>query len=234
MRIDALIGEIEAIQSKAENLDILDPEWKATMRTEVRLAAELRAHILNSPIIATDNPALKKLLPDIQVAHSRDPYTSGLELLFGIVRPEEYIANLAEIIVVLPAGTCLPVHLLTFIEEARQCYALGQFTAVQSLCRTILETTVNQIGVLNGEWTNKQLPTRAFSRAYPFRDRVNLVAGGASNDIYELYKDLCGVVHGGTISSKAGAPYALRRTVSYVEHLFALHKTGNRSGSGTP
>jgi hypothetical protein len=94
MKLDALIGEIVAIQSKVENLDILDPEWKATMRTEVRLAAELRALILSSPILATDNPALKKLLPDIQVAHGRDPYTSGLELLFGVVRQEEYIATL--------------------------------------------------------------------------------------------------------------------------------------------
>ena len=224
MNIDELGSAIAAARLKAAGLDIGTPEWFEVTLTEVSLAARARHLLVNDPVVTTNDSVVKKILSTIDPAECDDPHRRGLELLSELVRPEEYFASLAEIMLILPDGTKISEHLRSFFGEARQCYALGQFAAVQCLCRTILETTVNEIGVLNGEWTKKQLPTSRFLKAYPFPERVRLVAGSASDKIYELYRDLCSVVHGENISAKNGAPLALVLTVNYVQHLYALHK----------
>lgn len=225
MSIEALVEAINAARRRSDGLNIIDPEWDDAMATELRLAADLRHVLLQDPIVKTSDPLTRKILPGIDLAECCDPYKAGMGLLFDQIRPEDYLVGLAESgILLLPIGLQIPEHLRSFFDEARQCYALGRFIAVQSMCRTILETTVNEVGVLAGEWTKKQLYTPRFRKAYAFKDKVGLVAGTASPKICELYTDLCSVVHGETTSAIDGALGSLTKTISFVQHLYDLHK----------
>lgn len=220
MSVESLVRNVKEAANKVRSLDILDPEWDDAMVAEMRLIQELHDLLLRDPILATNDSVVKEMLPNIDLATCRDPYKAGLELLFDVVRPEEYLARIAEIYIILPTEPKIPQHLRLFFAEARQCYALGQFTAVQALCRALLEIAVNELGVATGEWTKKQLEDSKFQNAYRFKDRVDRIAGDATNQIYQLYKKLCNVVHGHQITADSEA---FAKTIRFVEHLYASH-----------
>lgn len=224
MSINQLARDFTAAQKEADSLDIGDLGWEEAWVKEMRLAAKIRSCLLDKPLVLSEDPAVTQIFKEIDLADFHDAYETGRALLYDLIRPEDYLAGLAEIILIVPVGTQIPEHLHSFFKEARQCYALGQYSAVQSLCRTIRESTVNDIGILTGEWTQKQLHTPPFRRGYPFNDRVKLVAGGASDEICKLYKDLCSVVHGAATSASCGAPGALTKTLCFVQYLYGRHK----------
>ena len=81
---------------------------------------------------------------------------------------------------------------------------------------------VDEIGIRTGEWTQKQIHTPRFRRGHPFRDRVKLIAGETLGEkIYELFKDLCAVVHGAATSANCGASGALTKTLGFVQALYS-------------
>jgi hypothetical protein len=230
--INELARDFIAARQGADWQNIGNLDWEEAKVKQLPLATQIRSWLLHKPLVLSDDPGVTQILREIDLADCHDPYETGTALLYDLIRPEEYLAALGEIILIVPIGTHIPEQLRSFFKEARQCYALGQFAAVQSLCRTILESTVNEIGILTGEWTRKQLHTTRFRRSFVFKDRVNLVSGKeVSGKMNELYKDLCNVVHGAATSTTYGASGALTKTVGFVEYLYGRHKSEKGTSS---
>jgi hypothetical protein len=233
MSIEALARELIGYQDKSKRLlesgDI--DAWLGALTPELRLVEQLRTRLLNHSVVVTDDPAVKQVLSGIDLTEIEDFDKVGSKLLYSWISPAEYGARFAEVSV-LVAPFQIPFDLHRFLDEARQCYALGQFSAVQSLSRTILEAAVNDIAVRTG-----QMPQAAveqdMSREYPTSKRIRLVAGDRFDQIYQHYRDLCKVVHGLSTSATSGALGSLTKTIGFVQHLYEQHKVHikNRNAS---
>lgn len=227
MSINELASAIHEIRQKVATLDILDPEWdKYTMKLS-KLSSQLSHQLLQDPVATTNDSTVMQVLTDLNIADYHNLHQKGLQLLSDLVRPEEYAARLAEIILLMPSHTEIPNNLRVFFEEARQCYALGQFAAVQSLCRTIIEIAIDDKGIADGKWRKEDLKNKAFRRDHGFEKRINLVLGKKkdSTQIYSFYCDLCAVVHGKEISVQGGSTFALKKTIKHVQNIFRSVET---------
>lgn len=224
MSLDSLATALLQLRAKAKHLlDAGDIEgWLDIIRPEFQAADDLRKYLIQNPIVITQDPLVKELLDSIDLTELADPDKVGMELLWGSISPAEYASNLA-MIDILVSPFRLPANLQQFLEEARACYAIGHYAAVQSLSRTILEAAVNDVAVRTGKLPSHVIERDMF-RKYPPRDRIELVAGSSSKQIYDLYRSLCKVVHGLTVTSTEGALGSLTKTIGFVQHIYESNK----------
>lgn len=194
---------------------------------EVGVAKELRMKLLHDPVVETDDPDVKQLLAGINLTELEDFDKAGCALLFSWITPAEYGARYAEVNVLVTAFR-VPYNLRCFLDEARQCYALGQFAAVQSLSRTILEAAVNDIAVRTG------MILEAKIEKISAKARIEKVAPHESKRVYDHYKDLCVVVHGRSTTTSKGALGSLTKTMGFVHHLYENHKATIRNHASRP
>lgn len=231
MSIEALARELIGLQQ--ESMRLLEAEdidaWLDTVKSELRLVEQMRTCLLNDSVVVTDDPAVKQVLSCIDLTGVDNFHKVGSELLYSWISPAEYGARFAEVNVLI-APFQIPFDLRYFLDEARQCYALGQFSAVQSLSRTILEVAVNDIAVRTGKMPQKAVDEDMF-RKYPPRERIRLVAGGRFKQVYQHYRDLCKVVHGFSTSATSGALGSLTKTICFVQHLYEQHESSIKSRS---
>jgi len=233
MSIEALARELIGHQEKSKRLlesgDI--DAWLDALTPELRLVEQLRTRLLNHSVVVTDDPAVKQVLSGIDLTEIEDFDKVGSKLLYSWISTAEYGARFAEVNV-LVAPFQIPFDLRCFLDEARQCYALGQFSAVQSLSRTILEAAVNDIAIRIGK-IPKEAVEKDMSREYPTKKRIRLVAGDHFNKIYQHYRDLCTVVHGLSTSATSGALGSLTTTIGFVQHLYEQHKVHIKNRNAT-
>ncbi len=224
MSIAALAQKlIELQQASKRLLDAGDVDrWLDSLYPEFVVAEKLRIQLLNIPLVVTDDPAVRQILSSLDLTDIENEDKVGSELLFSWISPAEYVARLAQVNLLIPPFQ-VPLNLRVFLEEARQCYACGQYSAVQSLCRTILETAVTDIAVRIGD-----LPaavwTKNMSGEYPAKKRIELVADTNSAQVYDHYKDLCQVVHGRDTSATSGPLGSLTKTIRFVQYLYEKHQ----------
>ncbi len=230
MNIEALCHELLNFRETSTRLlQTGDIEgWLNSLAPELRAGERLRSYLLDNPIIVTEDPDVKRLVAEMDLTEIDDPDKVGSELLFSWISPAEYGAAIAEVSVLI-APFRIPPDLETFLGEARQCYALRQYSAVQSLSRTILEAAVSDIAVRTGK-IPKEAIEHAMFREYPPYKRIKLVAGPRFEQVYEHYKDLCKVVHGLATTASLGALGSLTKTIGFVQHLYEQHK-GDICGS---
>jgi hypothetical protein len=69
----------------------------------------------------------------------------GSDLFYSWFSHYEYIKGLFEIGALIISCGKIPANLSGFVEEARHCYTFQQYSAVFSLCRTILEVCIKDI-----------------------------------------------------------------------------------------
>ncbi|MFC1556954.1 hypothetical protein ACFL6I_19655 [candidate division KSB1 bacterium] len=69
----------------------------------------------------------------------------GLDLFYSWFSHYEYIEGFCSIGTLILEKGKIPDYLAHFLDEARICYAFQQYSAVYSLCRTILEITVRNV-----------------------------------------------------------------------------------------
>lgn len=74
----------------------------------------------------------------------------GSDLFYSWFSHYEYIEGLYNIGSLILAVGKIPEYLAHFVSEARSCYAFQQYSAVYSLCRTILEISIRDVCVRNG------------------------------------------------------------------------------------
>lgn len=234
MSIESLARELLALKERSrQQLESGDLDsWLEGIGVEFVAAERLHDYLLNHPVVVTDDGDVKRLLEEIDLTEIRNPDKKGSDLLFSRISPAEYGSALAQVrILVTPFR--IPWHLQAFIDEARQCFALGQYCAVQSLSRTILEAAVNDIAVRIGCLPKAVIEKDLFQK-YPPKKRIQMVAANQFKTIYAHYRDLCTVIHGLDTSSSVGPLTALTKTLGFVDYLYDQHKQVIRERKGEP
>ena len=196
--------------------------WLNAMAAEFRAGERLQAELLRHPVVVTTDPTVKQLLAETDLSEIDDLDKIGIELLWGSISPAEYASNLA-LVDVLVAPFQIPLDLRQLLDEARQCYAIGHYAAVQSLSRTILEAAVNDIAVRTCRMPREVVEQDMFTD-YPPKKRIRLVSGAQFELIYQHYRNLCKVVHGLSIRAVDGPLGSLTKTIGYVQHLYDVNK----------
>lgn len=220
MIIDTLIQDLViARNTSKEALEANDLDrWLDLISHEFRAADKLREELIRQPSVIANSTEAMQLLKDIDIHEFSDPDELGMELLWGSVSPAEYISAIAMVDVLITPFR-IPDGLKQFLAEARECYALGQYSAVQSLSRTILEAAVNDIAVRTGKIPSDAIEKDMFTE-YPPKKRIRLVSGSSFDAVYNHYRDLCKVVHGLSTTSGRGPLDALTKTIGFVEALY--------------
>jgi hypothetical protein len=187
--IDKLAHQLIELQETSKRLlesDDID-NWLNSLGPQIRVADELRSYLLNHPVVVTDDPAVMEILIGIDLTDIENMDEIGSELLFSWISPSEYAVALAQVDILITSFQ-IPPNLKEFFNEARQCYALGQYSAVQSLSRTILEAAVNDIAVRTHKFP-KEIIEQNTSRKYPIWKRIKQVAANHNDEIYKHYGD---------------------------------------------
>ncbi len=106
------------------------------------------------------------------------------------------------------------------IVDTTQSYAFQNFNAVYSLCRTILETAMRDVGIRIGEIQTLK-DDREFYKEYPPRKLINTVSSGRLRDkIHDLYSELSSLIHGYKTVTEETAKNALKETLMITQELY--------------
>src|ERR1017187_5379525 len=104
--------------------------------------------------------------------------TNRIGMLYSWFSDRDYALGLSRVNTLI-SPIAIPPELRTFVEEARQCYALSQSNAVYSLSRTILEAAVNDLCVRTRRMPKYIVDEALFDdERYSFRNRLKLLADG--------------------------------------------------------
>ncbi|RJR22306.1 MAG: DUF4145 domain-containing protein [Desulfobacteraceae bacterium] len=160
----------------------------------------------------------------------------GSDLFYSWFSHYEYIQGLYEIgSLVLSCGK-IPDNLSRFVAEARNCYTFQQYNAVFSLCRTIIESCIKDLAVIN-----KIIP----------RDSRNISQlSSRTPELYELINQLCDqvgvfdkirkplhkvrtgtnyIIHGNRIVGKEESKNILKQTLLVVHQLYEIENARQES-----
>jgi len=139
--------------------------------------------------------------------------------LFSWFGPEAYIKNLF-IAGYLILGTAVPSHFKKFVDQARQCFAFEQYLAVYSLCRTILEIAVRDVGQKKGILPRDKGKVKhdVLRRFQEMKRKV--VPKSLREEVENIYDKASGLIHGNKTVKKSEAIDLLRRTLKVVQNLY--------------
>lgn len=148
----------------------------------------------------------------------------GSEYFYSWFSHYEYIKSLYEIEVLI-VDIAVPDHLKQFVNEIRKCYAFQQYNAANSLCRTILEIAMRDIGIKIGEihWSKEDGDTKEFYRQYPPWDMRNKVTKGNDklrNRIKKLYDELSSLIHG----YNSNVNISIKETLLVIQDIYEHNK----------
>ncbi len=133
--------------------------------------------------------------------------------------PYEYARRLIEIGVLI-SPLSIPQSVLSFVNEARQCYAFQRYNAVYSLCRTIIESSIRDIGIRIGK-IDKSVKTYDFYKDYPPRKLIHWTSYGILKEkLQDTYSELSTLIHGYKTIDGITAKKALQETLLLVQELY--------------
>jgi|GEM_PF-5355488 len=141
------------------------------------------------------------------------------EELYSWWGPYDYIWGLVEI-GILVTGVPIPPNLKKYLNEARQCYAFKQYNAVFSLCRTILEAGMRDVGLRKGSIKAIQ-DTKEFFWEYPPRTLIRMTTRGRVRErVHDFYTEMSGVIHGSRTIKPEKAKAALKETIGIIQSIY--------------
>lgn len=145
------------------------------------------------------------------------------DLSFGLFyqefHPHLYLEGLFEVNCLL-VNVNIPEILNSYLDETRKCYSLSQYKAVYSLCRTILEISVRDIGhktrkLARDTHNYKNWETRNW--AY-MRDKV--IPLSLMKEVKAIYNKTSGLVHGNIEVGKKQSIDMMKRTLYIIQKLY--------------
>jgi hypothetical protein len=141
------------------------------------------------------------------------------DLLYSWFGPIAYVESLARTGFLI-LGTSVPESFHQFIDQARQCIAFQQYLAVYSLCRTILEIAVRDVGQKSGKLPRdhgnvKEDILRRFSTM-----KNKVVPTYQRPEIEKIYDKASGLIHGNKVVGETEALDLFDRTLKAVHNLY--------------
>jgi len=148
---------------------------------------------------------------DIYGDHNFDAWMSRYDYIEGLLEVQALIVNVS-----------IPDKLDKFVNEARNCFAFQQYNATYSLCRTILETAMCDIGIRKGKIHRPDTNSRNFYYEYPPKKLMEIVSekGWFKKRIRDFYSDLSSLIHGYKTADRSDAINVLRKTLDLVQELY--------------
>lgn len=139
----------------------------------------------------------------------------------------DYVESMLKINSLL-LGTSIPKELESYVNEARKCYSFKQYVSVYSLCRTILESTVRNIGQ-----RKKKLPKdKGNVKNLELRNwnymKNKVVPKGLKGEAEKIYDLTSGLIHGRSTIGKDDAFNMFKRTIDIVQNLYDYYFSGTR------
>jgi hypothetical protein len=107
-----------------------------------------------------------------------------------------------------------------YITEAFECYSFGNYNALSSMCRTIIEAAIIDICLCKGI-VKKNFPDNTLPSFY-----INILTtkGNPLNDrIWDIYGKASRVVHGKVTRDGEYAKDLLKETIKIVQDLYEVH-----------
>lgn len=146
----------------------------------------------------------------------------GWDLFYSWYSHYEYIKSLYSIGSLI-LGISVPDNLVSFVSQARSCYAFQQYLAVYSLCRTILETSIRDI-CLRKKFIKEDKDNVCYIESYHVGDLINKVSRGILKEkIKEIYHKTSSLIHGRKTISKKEARETFKETLKIVQDLYTFH-----------
>ena len=252
MNTEALALEVISMK-KAASAALAEGDVDAFMTAssiEIQKQKQLRLEVASRHFIEVESKAAKALLRKIRSEVAEDEQAideilrkiedqgtcGGLlvesaadiddltgKLLYSWFSDREYVLGLFRTGAIV-IRCSVPYELKCLVEEAPQCFAFHQHQAVISLCRTILESAVTDIGVRIGAIPESALARHDFYRDYPPYKRIDAVAGEPlRQQMHDFYDAASEVIHARKPTRTLSALEALKRTLSMVEKLYSQH-----------
>lgn len=126
----------------------------------------------------------------------------------------------------LVAASGLTNEIISLIEEARNCYAWGQFTAAIVLGRVVLEVGMNNIGERIGLFTAGTSLDDIY-RDYPPSQRADKLFGNRGSQRREEFRRLYGigssVVHSKPGFNPPGPTQFVNDVIQFLSNEYAIH-----------
>lgn len=114
----------------------------------------------------------------------------------------------------------VPTKLNKFITEAKSNICDENYNAVFSLCRTILEIALKDIGINLGK-VEDIINSRQFYKKYPPYELIDSVSQGKlCGRIHVLYDSISPLVHGYKTVGKVKATYTYNETLDVIEEMY--------------
>jgi hypothetical protein len=149
----------------------------------------------------------------------------ALDLFYFWIGPYEYVRDIFKVNTLI-FRTRIPESLRQYVMEARDCFALQQYNAVVSMCRTILEGAVKDLCEKKGYFEPLgenviEINPKVFNQLVKEVSRGKLKRYAVK--IY--YRDACPVIHGDRSMNADDALRVLRDTLDVVQELYSLHES---------
>ena len=147
----------------------------------------------------------------------------GSELLYSWISHFEFVRNMFKVNTLI-FRTTIPLALRRYILEARNCFALEQYNAVISLCRTILEAAAKDLCEKEDFF---ELHGGKIIEINPnvFNQLIRAISSGKlkKRAVRLYYCDACPVVHGDRLVDANEALRVLREITNVVQELYSSH-----------
>ena len=164
---------------------------------------------------STDNELVDKREPSLEECDEL------IDTFYSWMDPYTYIRALYDLRALIVRDTVSEKIILDLIHEARNCYALRQYNAVFSVCRTTIEVTCRKRFVslgLNADGRGSVKDIDGYPAIKIIRDATKKLEK-LQERITEKYETACNVVHGKEQATQEGAREMFKDTLCFVEEL---------------
>jgi len=150
----------------------------------------------------------------------------GSDLFYSWMSHYDYIEGLYKIGALVLSTGKVPKMLSEFVREARDCFALQQYTAVIALCRTMLELSLKDVAKSSGLFSEDRANIRDFETRR--EDLMFLIDKVCENKGYRRLQDELHrarkqgnkIVHGTHGATSAAAEIYLKETLNIIHRLY--------------
>ena len=149
----------------------------------------------------------------------------GFDLFYSWISHYEYVRDIFKVNTLI-LRTKIPEGLRQYILEARDCFALQQYNAVVSMCRTILEAAAKDLCEKKGFFKPHGKNVIEINPKV-FNQLIKEVSGGKlKKRAFKIYyRDACPVVHGDHSMNADETLRVLRETMDVAQELYFSHES---------